>query len=759
MAMRNSLLSLQNISKLQDKISLNLSTGKKINSALDNPSSYYTAQSLNNRSQDLSSLLDTMGQGIQAIKTATEGVESAAEMLEQMRAVTEQTLTEATYVPYEAKIEFDTNVDALINQGYTAITKDMSLTEVNNLLSQDNAKVVLADDVILDGTISIKGKNVIFNGGGHRLSTRQISISSVASDVMIENMNIVNTTGATDSSARTIYSAGANLTVRNLTIEQNNTIGQASAIELRGRGGYVVENVNISMSGNADQMLGVFVYGVSNTVNISKVGVTISGAENSLIAAVGSHSSQITVNKIGLNASGGTAFGIIGEVNGISGTVVGNQINYSSAVWDGKANTAAIVAQLGQDASAAYATTQFYVGDKDSADFGQGNWYLPSIGELMNMYGTDFDKVTVGSGAAGAIGDNKKAINNALATLKDKGVEAKALDAWYWSSSEANNERSWYLLTNNGYRPYNPKVYGYCVRCFTQVENCFSATSGNKPQIGDVMYADKTWGLADDYDGSKTAVGIITEVDETNGSVKIINLKDLSFSSSSASGNFDPDNPYNNSVTTTRWATGSRMNDDITSVKNVSDFGLVLTVNPNAQVTSVEALNNTFGILEADSYEQRYNNILSQYDTLINDSSYKGVNLLKKDSLKVNFNEDRSSSLTLKGRDMTSNSIGLTLADWAEKEGILKSVQELSAAIDKLRNFSSELGNNYAIITTRQNFTENLINVLEEGADKLTLADMNEESANMLALQTRQQLATNALSLASQAAQSILKLF
>ena len=144
---------------------------------------------------------------------------------------------------------------------------------------------------------------------------------------------------------------------------------------------------------------------------------------------------------------------------------------------------------------------------------------------------------------------------------------------------------------------------------------------------------------------------------------------------------------------------------------------------------------------------------------LVNDSSYKGINLLKKDSLKVNFNEDRSSSLTVQGRDMSSNGIGLTLADWAEKEGILASVQELSDAVATLRNFSAELGNNYSIITTRQNFTENLINVLEEGADKLTLADMNEESANMLALQTRRQLATNSLALASQAAQSVLKLF
>ena len=80
-------------------------------------------------------------------------------------------------------------------------------------------------------------------------------------------------------------------------------------------------------------------------------------------------------------------------------------------------------------------------------------------------------------------------------------------------------------------------------------------------------------------------------------------------------------------------------------------------------------------------------------------------------------------------------------------------------AIDVLRDYASGFGNNYSIVQTRQSFTENLINVLEEGADKLTLADMNEEAANMLALQTRQQLAINSLSLASQASQSVLKLF
>ena len=80
-------------------------------------------------------------------------------------------------------------------------------------------------------------------------------------------------------------------------------------------------------------------------------------------------------------------------------------------------------------------------------------------------------------------------------------------------------------------------------------------------------------------------------------------------------------------------------------------------------------------------------------------------------------------------------------------------------AVNTMRNFQAELGNNYSIIQTRQNFTEALSDVLETGADNLVLADMNETSAEYLMLQTRQQLAVNSLSLASQSASSILSLF
>lgn len=161
---------------------------------------------------------------------------------------------------------------------------------------------------------------------------------------------------------------------------------------------------------------------------------------------------------------------------------------------------------------------------------------------------------------------------------------------------------------------------------------------------------------------------------------------------------------------------------------------------------------------------KQYNEILDQIDQLAKDSGYKGINLLQGNSLNVVFNEDRSSYLTINGTFADTSDEGLKISraeDWTnpDNEAIDASISELENAITSLRNMASEFGNNYSIVENRENFTESLINVLEEGSDKLTLADMNEESANMLALQTRQQLAINSLSLASQAAQSVLSLF
>ena len=86
-------------------------------------------------------------------------------------------------------------------------------------------------------------------------------------------------------------------------------------------------------------------------------------------------------------------------------------------------------------------------------------------------------------------------------------------------------------------------------------------------------------------------------------------------------------------------------------------------------------------------------------------------------------------------------------------------ISEIDSALTTLRANASTLGSNVALLSTRLEFTKEYVNTLETGASKLTLADINEEGANLLALQTRQQLGISALSFAGQAEQSILALF
>ncbi|HWA20241.1 MAG TPA: flagellin [Devosia sp.] len=157
-----------------------------------------------------------------------------------------------------------------------------------------------------------------------------------------------------------------------------------------------------------------------------------------------------------------------------------------------------------------------------------------------------------------------------------------------------------------------------------------------------------------------------------------------------------------------------------------------------------------------------YNEILSQIDTLAKDSGYNGVNLLKGDTLAVLFNEDGSSKLNIVGEVDDASTLGLgTLASTAfdSNSSINDVLDDLTGAIDNLRAHAVKLGSSLSIVQTRREFTTNMVDVLQKGASNLTLADANTEAADVLALQTRQQLSSTALSLASQADQNVLRLF
>lgn len=201
----------------------------------------------------------------------------------------------------------------------------------------------------------------------------------------------------------------------------------------------------------------------------------------------------------------------------------------------------------------------------------------------------------------------------------------------------------------------------------------------------------------------------------------------------------------------------------VTADENVSTFTgggtaaatLGLTgVEDVAQVVSANAMRT--------SLQTEYNDLLKQIDGLINDAGFNGNNLLAGDSLKVIFNESGTSSLTLGPQDTSSLGLGLTAeasGNFQDNVKVQTTLDNLDKAVANLRSSASSLGSNLSTVEARKDFTKNMINTLETGAANLTLADINKEGANMLALQTRQQLTTSALSMASQEDQAVLRLF
>ncbi len=603
---------MQNISKNVSLTQNILSTGLKVNSAIDNPSSYYTASSLNNRASDLNALLDSMGQAIQTIQAATQVLEASANILEQASVVAAKTLE-------------------TIPKSIIAITKDMTVDVIQSLIT-DNAELVLAEDIVINTGLNITAQNVKINGNGHKI-----------------------------------------------TFEGNND----AAIHIDG-GSADIKNLYIHAEGeNA--------YGILVTNKLDNNGDVI-GEKASLI---------------------------IDNTNGITarGTGAERVVNGDLGINNGKLNTEIIINTENLDDYPAFKyVNEYKVTDDEGNVVDEGGWYLPALGELQQVM------------------DNQDKIE---ATLEI--VEGNDFSGRKWSSTEVNIGGTWCLGSSQSYANHG-KAYTGIARGFKTYENLYNPLKHpeqNKIEIGQIMYCDTNSGnklvwdkamAADEMPEGYVAIGVITNISATG---------DVTIAALDTSGVIS-------------W--GPKTED--TDIPNYRPQTLNQYMNLSGVIT------NKYQAFETSSaISVEYNQILSQYNSLISDASYKGINLLKNDNLDVRFNETGDSILKISGLDASSSAIGLITTEWLTQADVLASIRELTTALNNVRSMLEELGNSYSIIQTRQEFTDNLINILTEGADKLILADMNEESANMLAMQTRQQLATNALSLAQQASQSVLKLF
>ena len=191
--------------------------------------------------------------------------------------------------------------------------------------------------------------------------------------------------------------------------------------------------------------------------------------------------------------------------------------------------------------------------------------------------------------------------------------------------------------------------------------------------------------------------------------------------------------------------------------------GTTNTLDGSASTDSVEGNDVRANLIK------QFNELRDQLDKLSDDASFNGINLLRGDKLKITFNENGTSTLVIQAKDINGNPTSISAAnlgisslvgsDVDSDDNVDTLLNGLTDSLGTLRSHASNFGSSLSIVQNRQDFTKAMINTLQTGADNLVLADTNEEAANMLALQTRQQLSQTALSLASQADQAVLRLF
>jgi flagellin-like hook-associated protein FlgL len=215
------------------------------------------------------------------------------------------------------------------------------------------------------------------------------------------------------------------------------------------------------------------------------------------------------------------------------------------------------------------------------------------------------------------------------------------------------------------------------------------------------------------------------------------------------------------------------MSEAIQTIK-AANVGVEGINNLLAQAKSLAQSAMSASASDAVSFGNAYATVMTQINQMSVDSGYKGVNLLQNGELTVQFAPTADqSTLHLTGFGTTDPAFSIdgmsaagTGGGWVDGSSgdvdaavIQTAIDGLEEATASLRTEAKVLANNLSIITAREEFSAQMINTLGDGAAKLTEADMNEEGANMLMLQTRQALGTTSLSLASQAAQGVLRLF
>jgi flagellin-like hook-associated protein FlgL len=881
-SVRQNLLSLQSTADLLATTQQRLSTGKKVNTALDNPTNFFTAQGLDNRASDISNLLDGINNGVQVLQAANTGITSLQKLIDSAKSIANQALQ--TTVGYSTKSNVSTTIPGATPADLRGTTSFTSAIASSNVLydgtvggttaaaltttlggaagtltgtaSTGTAYVATAGtagtqlkvgtaNAAAQGTdlisaltngavatptgpaagdvITINGHTLSFTAAGAAAQTGTTGDYTIGVDQTITSLlstintltggtsaingtgQITLTTGTGADIAASDNTSGATLTKLGLNAAASNTITRTTtpvgagsitaATKLFGAtaalatsspyadgdtftvngksitfktqavpgslptgSSLVGSNVVTDGSGNSTIYLGASTASTNVTVGdvLGAIDLASGVAYNNggtVTANAGQTLSSIAAGVVTLKSSTGSDLSLSGKADllkgfGLTTSSGGGIVSVTAPRVTGPSSLASLV-QSGSTLNVDGKVITF----KDAP--------TPTAASVGSTLGVSGNVVTDGNGNStvylqqGTVADVLRAIDFATGvqtfTLNGNGSGTLATAAGQANSTIA---ASGALKISTGINAdLAITSTGNALPVLGLAGNTGTASAFTAPRnsgVGGVSGKTLTFSS---FNGG-TPVNV-TFGDGTNGTVKTLNQLNVALQANHMTATIDANGVL--TVTTVNEFASSTLGSTTAGGAIGGTITGALTFS-----TAQPPVEDPVAQTARANLVSQFNNILQQIDTTSQDASFNGVNLLNGDTLKLVFNETGSSTLGINGVVFNAAGLGLSSlvsgTDFIDNGATNRVLTSLNAASSTLRSQASALGSNLSIVQVRQDFSKNLINVLQTGSSNLTLADTNEEAANSQALSTRQSIAVSALSLANQSQQSVLQL-
>src|SRR6266568_3836202 len=732
-SVRQNLLSLQSTADLLATTQNRLATGKKVNSALDNPTNFFTASSLDGRASDISNLLDGIGNGVQVLQAANTGITSLSKLVDTAKSIANQALQ--TTVGYSTK----SNVSATIS-GAVA-------TDLRGTTSFTNATAI---------------SNALYNGtaGGATAAAAGITLGATSGTLVNAVAVVQNDTGANIIAATKLYGpAGGALGTGGLTTQAATSFVDGDIFTVNGK--------TITLKAATVPGAATLAAGLSSTGNV----VTDGNGNSTLYLGTGAQSDASVLDlTTAIDLASGRRY--VASVASGAATLGGT----ASTTLAGKADS---IKALGLTAAVGAGNTTITAARATSAASLSN---LISDGSTLNVNGHTITFKNANAAALGAVPtgsgvSNTNLVNdgagNSTVFLQGGTIAdvLTAIDLATGTKTATNASGTATIVTATGATASTIAANGTLKLSTGTAADLNITSTGNALSVlgltgatgTDTSFTASRTAGAGGINGktltftafnSGTAVAV-TFGDGTSGTVKTLDQLNAQLLANNQTATLDSTGKL------TISATNDYASSTLGSVAAGGAIGGTVTSSISFSTPSAPVIDSSAQAVRSNLVKQ-YNDILAQITTTAQDASFNGINLLAGDQLKLTFNETGKSTLSITG--VSFNAAGLGLAnlasgtDFIDNAATNKVVAYLSSASTLLRTQASALGSNLSIVQIRQDFSKNLINVLQTGSSNLTLADTNEEAANSQALSTRQSIAVSALALANQSQQSVLQL-